>query len=938
MRRTRGLTTAGAVVIATVAALVVIPAAAATTRTLTFGPVADTTIRADHPAKVYGTLTTLTADASPVQNTLVRFTVSGVGGDVVVGATLRLFVTNQSPVGGSVARVASQTWGENVTWNTAPVADPLPVATLGKVGLNTWAQFNVLPIVTGDGTFSMRISSTSADGVAFVSREGTTSTRRPQLVVTTSPPPDQTAPTVSITAPADGADVSGSIAVDASASDNVGVTSVTFSVDGSSIGTDTTSPYEMPWDTTLVANGAHTLTARAVDAAGNTGDAAPIGVNVGNTVDTTSPDPPGDLQAAVGGPRQVSLTWAAAVDNVAVTGYEVSRDGTVLTTTSALGYVDTSMAPGTHATYGVVAIDPSGNRSDPATVDATTPTVPTSFTFAAAGDHGANATAALSLAALDASPASFYLALGDLDYDETTSDAAWCDYIHQHLPTKGPDFPFEVVTGNHEDDSMVDGYVLNHAACLPDHLGATAGPGSQYGVEYSFDYPAGAPLARFIMVSPELKVNGTTYHYVPGNPHYAWLKDTIDQAHAAGIPWVVVGMHYPCLSAGQYGCAEGSALMNLLVNEKVDLVLHGHEHTYQRGKQLATDPTTCPTISPTGYNPACVVDDGLDGVYPKGAGTVDVIDGTFGRSLYASSRADPEAPYFAKLDSTTHGFMRYDVTATRLDASFVHVDGTFNDNFSIVSGATASADRSPPSPPGGLSADTSVPGKVTLSWSASTDDAAVRDYIVSRDGVAIGSTTTTSFVDPSVTSGSTYAYSVTGYDTAFNPSAPAGPLSVTIPSAATLTFVPDADASLYSANPNTNYGAATTLETDNSPVKNFLVRFTVTGVGTSTVTGATLRLTCSDPSPRGGDVTLAASTPWTENAVTWATAPAAGTTAASIGSVVAGTTYQVDLSSIIHGDGTYTLRIVTPNADGADFVSKEGTLASRPQLKLTLAP
>ena len=62
-------------------------------------------------------------------------------------------------------------------------------------------------------------------------------------------------------------------------------------------------------------------------------------------------------------------------------------------------------------------------------------------------------------------------------------------------------------------------------------------------------------------------------------------------------------MHYPCLSAGQYGCVEGSALMNLLVNEKVDLVLHGHEHTYQRGKQLATDPTTCPSISADGIQP-----------------------------------------------------------------------------------------------------------------------------------------------------------------------------------------------------------------------------------------------------------------------------------------------------------------------------------------------
>src|SRR5262245_35889632 len=234
MQRFRRLPTTAVALAATIAIFLAVPASAAP-RTLTFGPVADTTVRADHPAKGYGSLTTLTADNSPVQNTLLRFTVSGVGSDVVVGATLRLFVTNPSPVGGSVARVASQTWGENVPWNSAPVADPLPVATIGKAALNTWAQFNVLPIITGDGTYSMRISSTSADGVAFVSREGANTAQRPQLVVTTSPPPDQTTPTVGITAPTDGANVSGAVPVDATATDNVGVTSVTFSVDGTSI-------------------------------------------------------------------------------------------------------------------------------------------------------------------------------------------------------------------------------------------------------------------------------------------------------------------------------------------------------------------------------------------------------------------------------------------------------------------------------------------------------------------------------------------------------------------------------------------------------------------------------------------------------------------------------------------------------------------------------
>jgi hypothetical protein len=51
--------------------------------------------------------------------------------------------------------------------------------------------------------------------------------------------------------------------------------------------------------------------------------------------------------------------------------------------------------------------------------------------------------------------------------------------------------------------------------------------------------------------------------------------------------------------------------------------------------------------------------------------------------------------------------------------------------------------------------------------------------------------------------------------------------------------------------------------------------------------------------------------------------------------MVSGTTYQVDLSSIIHGDGAFTLRITTPNADGADYVSREGSIGLRPQLTIT---
>ena len=95
------------------------------------------------------------------------------------------------------------------------------------------------------------------------------------------------------------------------------------------------------------------------------------------------------------------------------------------------------------------------------------------FKFAAAGDHSSGSRTAASLALLDQSGVSFYLALGDMDYDSTPTDEAWCDYIKQRLPTLGPTFPFELVSGNHEEQGGSDGYIMNHAACLPDRLNST---------------------------------------------------------------------------------------------------------------------------------------------------------------------------------------------------------------------------------------------------------------------------------------------------------------------------------------------------------------------------------------------------------------------------------------------------------------------------------
>ncbi len=301
------------------------------------------------------------------------------------------------------------------------------------------------------------------------------------------------------------------------------------------------------------------------------------------------------------------------------------------------------------------------------------------FTFAAGGDLGANSNTDASLAVLDQSGASFYLALGDLDYDEIHKDDAWCDYVKQRLPALGQEFPFQLVSGNHEEQGGPDGYILNHAACLPDRLGSTG----IYGAQYYFDFPAASPLIRVIMIAPSLQVANVDYRYEVGDADYQWLSTTIDGARAAGVGWIAVGMHKVCLTAGVKPCEIGSDLMNLLVDKKVDLVLQGHDHNYQRSKQLALS-TACAAIAPGAYNGNCVVDDGADSAYVKGAGTIFVISGSVGRCCTAIDGSDPEAAYFARADHSSNGFVKYAVSASGIDAQFAASTGVFSDAFAIV--------------------------------------------------------------------------------------------------------------------------------------------------------------------------------------------------------------------------------------------------------------
>ncbi|MGZ4123926.1 MAG: CBM96 family carbohydrate-binding protein [Actinomycetota bacterium] len=149
---------------------------------LTFGAVADTFIRSDRPTKSFGSKPTIVVDAVPRKDGLLKFTVSGVGGGSVSSATLRLFCTDASPVGGSFYPVTDNTWPENVTWNTAPGYGSTPVASLGAVSSGTWYDIDVTSFVVGDGTYSLRIITSHKNAAAYASKEAGAGTA-PQLVL-----------------------------------------------------------------------------------------------------------------------------------------------------------------------------------------------------------------------------------------------------------------------------------------------------------------------------------------------------------------------------------------------------------------------------------------------------------------------------------------------------------------------------------------------------------------------------------------------------------------------------------------------------------------------------------------------------------------------------------------------------------------------------------
>ncbi len=233
-------------------------------------------------------------------------------------------------------------------------------------------------------------------------------------------------PTVSITAPASGASVKGTVNLTASATDDLGVTQVEFFLDSSSLGVDTTQPYGLSWDTKPTANGSYTLKAVATDTHGQTTQAQ-IPITIADAAPTVALTAPAS-GASVKGTVNVTAT---ASDDLGVTQVEFFLDSTSLGIDSTSPYAlswNTSSTTNAAYTLKAVATDTKGQTTVaqiPITVADLTPTV--SFTAPAASST-VSGTVTLSANATDD------VGINQLEFKPGGASIGFCDSSPCSLP------------------------------------------------------------------------------------------------------------------------------------------------------------------------------------------------------------------------------------------------------------------------------------------------------------------------------------------------------------------------------------------------------------------------------------------------------------------------------------------------------------------------
>ena len=536
--------------------------------------------------------------------------------------------------------------------------------------------------------------------------------------------------------------------------DNVGVTGYLVYLNGNQVGTSLSTSYL--YLSGLVCGTNYTLGVAAIDAAGNVSTIATITQQTSACPDTTPPSAPGTLSATAISATRIDLSWGAATDNTAVTGYQIERcQGTgcttftqIATTTTATSYSDTTTVAGTSYSYRVRANDAVPNLGPYSnTATATTPT-PDTTPPSAPGTLSATAISATRV---------------DLSWGAATDNIAVTGYQIERCQGAGCTTFAQIATTttatSYSDTTTVAGTSYSYRVRANDAV-PNLGPYSNTATATTPTPDTTPPSAPGTLSATAISATRVDLSWGAATDNVAVTGYQIERCQGAGCTtFTQIATTTTATTYSDTTTVAGTSYSyRVRANDAVPNL-----GPYSNTATLTT-PDTTPPSTPTGLATSGV---GQTTIMLTWSNSTDNV-GVTGYLVYLNGNQVGTSL------STSYLYLSGLVCGTNYTLGVAAIDaaGNVSTIATITQQTSACPDTTPPSAPGTLSATAISATRIDLSWGAATDNTAVTGYQIERcQGTGcttftqIATTTTaTSYSDTTTVAGTSYSYRVRAND------------------------------------------------------------------------------------------------------------------------------------------------------------------------------
>jgi predicted phosphohydrolase len=278
------------------------------------------------------------------------------------------------------------------------------------------------------------------------------------------------------------------------------------------------------------------------------------------------------------------------------------------------------------------------------------------------------------------------LLLGDNAYGAGLENEYQVNFFQQYQPFNLPRIPMWSVPGNHEyyAASRTTRNIPYYQIFTMPTEGQAGGVPSGTEAYYSFDYAN----IHFVALDSDGIEDQRYRLYNTDSPQVNWLKKDLA---ANRLPWTIVMFHHPPYTKNSHDSdyEEELALIRqhitpILDEFKVDLVLNGHSHIYERSRPIKGHTGYSNT-----YNNAQHAVSTSSGrydnsanscAYIKGEGTIYAVVGSSGR---LGGYSGPPHPISAYHNVEVGGSLMIEIEDNRLDAKWITTEDKVRDQFTI---------------------------------------------------------------------------------------------------------------------------------------------------------------------------------------------------------------------------------------------------------------